>query len=93
MKYLVVQGGAVCSTKSMSRALRNVVRAIGIERDYATCPCGEKIKLERKVLPLKVAKHTYRVTNVVAVICPNCLSGVRVDMIAAMVRRLRLTRI
>jgi hypothetical protein len=69
--------------KGMTRSERKIVSALRVEKNYATCPCGERIKLEAKVLPVKVGNNTYRVTPLVAVICPKCRSAVKVDMIAA----------
>jgi hypothetical protein len=79
----LVEVSAACSNKSMSRSDRKIVWAIGVGKNYATCPCGERLKLEAKALPVKVARATCRVTHVVAVICPKGRSRVKVDMIAA----------
>jgi hypothetical protein len=80
---LLVETLTACSDESVMRSDRKIVRALAVERNYATCPCGERIKLETKVLPVKVAEDTYRVTHLVAIICPKCRSGMKVDMIAA----------
>jgi hypothetical protein len=60
---------------SVRRSDRRIVRAPAVKRNYAICPCGERIKLETKVLPVKVAEDTYRVTHLVAIICLNAARG------------------
>ena len=72
-----------CSNEGMSRTDRKIFWAVRLDKNFATCPCGERIKLDTNALPRKVAKDTYRIAHLVAVICPKCLSGVKIDLIAA----------
>jgi hypothetical protein len=53
---------------------RKVVRAAKVEYSFATCTCGEKIKLEPG--PLRQSSEGIRFPVLTAVICPKCHSEV-----------------
>ena len=79
----IVEVLTACSNEGVSRSNRKIFWALRVDKNFATSPCGERIKLDTKALPRKVAKATYRIAHLVAVICPKCLSGVKLDLIAA----------
>jgi hypothetical protein len=54
---------------------RKVVRAAKIEYSFATCTCGEKIKLEPG--PLIQTREGIQFPVLVATICPKCHAEVK----------------
>jgi hypothetical protein len=54
---------------------RKVVRAAKVEYSFATCTCGEKIKLEPG--PVRQTSEGIHFPVLVGVICPKCHSEVR----------------
>jgi hypothetical protein len=57
---------------------RKVVRAVKVEDRFASCTCGEKIKLEPRGPVLKSSRGVH-FPVLVAVICPKCGAEVRLD--------------
>lgn len=58
---------------------RKVVRAIKIGDGFATCPCGEKIRLQPDAPMLKSSEDSH-FPELVAVRCPKCRAEVRLDL-------------
>jgi hypothetical protein len=54
---------------------RKVVRAAKVDYEFATCPCGEKIKLEPG--PLLQSSEGIQFPVLAGVICPKCNPEVR----------------
>jgi hypothetical protein len=55
-----------------------IVRAVRIEGGFATCVCGNKIKLQPDGPTLKSGKREF-LPVLVGVICPKCGAEVRLD--------------
>ena len=59
------------AVEAWNKKALGVVRAIKVEKDYATCPCGERIKLNREGRPLEIGGQTF-FGELAAVNCPKC---------------------
>ena len=55
-----------------------IVRAVKIEGGFATCVCGNKIKLEPEGPILKYGKREF-LPHLIGVICRKCNREVRLD--------------
>lgn len=54
-----------------NKKAEGVVHAINVEKDHATCPCGERIKLRRAGPSLEIDGQTF-FGELTAVGCPRC---------------------